>query len=139
MPETTLTKRGGEVTMEQSFDYLCSLLRNGVYTVKIARKTEPRTISQNSLMWLWYKCLEESTGTPKDDWHDYYKAKFLGRVVTVGGRQWRVTGSTKDLNTVQMTDYLNKVQADAAAEFGIMLPLPSDRHYQAFVDEYKKR
>lgn len=48
MAETILTKRDGVVSMDKTFDYLCSLLRNGVYTVKIVRKTEPRTISQNA-------------------------------------------------------------------------------------------
>ena len=50
MPEATLTKCNGEVSMDKSFDYLCSLLQNGTYTVKIVRKTQPRTIPQNSLM-----------------------------------------------------------------------------------------
>lgn len=139
MAEAILTKRDGEVSMDKSFEYLCSLLRNGVYTVKIVRKTEPRTISQNSLMWMWYKCMEEHTGTPKEDFHDYYKTKFLSREVVVGKRWVWVTGSTTDLNTLQMTNYLEKVKADAATEFGITLPLPADRHYQSFVDEYKIR
>ncbi len=44
MPEATLTKCNGEVSMDKSFDYLCSLLQNGTYTVKIVRKTQPRTV-----------------------------------------------------------------------------------------------
>ncbi|MBD5362995.1 MAG: hypothetical protein HDR81_09335 [Bacteroides sp.] len=139
MADATLTKRDGVVSMDKSFDFLCSTLRNGVYTVKIIRKTEPRTISQNSLMWMWYKCMEEATGTPKEDFHDYYKAKYLSREVVVGQKWYRVTGSTTELNTLQMTNFLNKVQADAAIEFGINLPLPSDRHFQSFVSEYKNR
>ncbi len=139
MSETTLTKHNGAVTMEKSFDYLCSLLRNGVYTVKIVRKTAPRTISQNSLMWMWFKCMEEATGQLKDDFHDYYKAKFLSRQVAVGGRWVTVVGSTTKLNTLQMTDYLEKIKADAATEFGITLPLPTDRNYQTFVNEYRNR
>lgn len=139
MPDATLTKRDGVVSMDKSFDYLCSLLRNGVYTVKIVRKTEPRTIPQNALMWMWYKCIEEYTGTPKSDIHDYYKAKFLSRQVAVGNRWVTVVGSTTDLNTLQMTHYLENVKADAATEFGITLPLPADRHYQDFIDEYRYR
>ena len=38
-----------------------------------------------------------------------------------------------------MTDFLNKVKADAASELGIMLPLPADRFYQEFINEYKYR
>ena len=137
--ETTLTKRDGKIEMEQSFDYLCDKLSNGVYTVRITRKTQPRTVPQNSLMWMWYKCMEESTGQSKDDFHDYYKAKFLQRQIAVKGRWVTVVGSTTDLNTLQMSQYLDKVKADAATEFGINLPLPADRNYQAFINEYRHR
>ena len=137
--EANLIKRNGEVSMDKDFDLMCSLLRNGEYTVKIVRKTKPRTIPQNALMWMWYKCMEESTGQKKEDFHDYYKAKFLARQVVIGRRWVTVVGSTSDLNTLQMTDYLEKVKADAAVEFGIKLPLPEDKNYQAFVSEYRIR
>lgn len=137
--DANLVKRDGVVTMDRDFDLMCALLRNGEYTVKIVRKTQPRTVSQNSLMWMWYKCMEEATGQPKEDFHDYYKTKYLSRQVAIGGRWVTVIGSTTDLNTLQMTNYLEKVKADAAIEFGITLPLPEDRNYQAFVSEYKIR
>lgn len=125
--------------MDRDFNLMCSLLRNGEYTVKIVRKTQPRTISQNSLMWMWYKCMEEATGQSKDDFHDYYKTKFLARQIVIGGRWVTVVGSTTELNTLQMTNYLEKVKADAATEFGISLPLPEDRNYQAFISEHRIR
>ena len=137
--DANLSKRNGVVSMDKSFELMCSLLRNGEYTVKIVRKTQPRTISQNSLMWMWYKCMEEATGQRKEDFHDYYKAKFLSRQVAICGRWVTVVGSTTDLNTLQMTTYLEKVKADAAVEFGITLPLPEDRDYQTFVSEYRIR
>ncbi len=135
--EANLSKQNGEVKMDKSFDYMTSLLRNGEYVVKIVRKTKPRTISQNSLMWMWYKCMEERTGQRKEDFHDYYKAMFLSRQVAVRGRWVTVVGSTTDLNTLQMTQFLEKVKADAATEFGIVLPLPEDRHFNDFVSEYR--
>ena len=137
--EVNLTKRNGVVTLDKDFNLMCSLLRNGEYTLKIVRKTKPRTISQNSLMWMWYKCMEDATGTPKEDFHDYYKSKYLSRDVAIGKQLYRVPGSTSDLNTLQMTLYLEKVKADAATEFGIILPLPEDRYYQAFITEYRIR
>lgn len=137
--DANLSKINGVVTMDKDFDFMCSLLRNGEYTVKIVRKTQPRTISQNSLMWMWYKCMEDATGQSKDDFHDYYKAKFLSRQIVVRNRWVTVVGSTTDLNTLQMTEYLEKVKADAAVEFGIALPLPQDRNYQAFVNHYRIR
>lgn len=137
--DANLVKRDGVVSMDKDFDLMCSLLRNGEYTVKIVRKTQPRTISQNSLMWMWYKCMEDATGQRKEDFHDYYKAKFLSRRVVIGNRWVTVVGSTTDLNTLQMTNYLENVKADAATEFGITLPLPEDRNYQAFISEYRIR
>lgn len=137
--EVTLTKKDGQIVMEHSFDYLTAKLANGVYTLSIKRKTKPRTISQNALMWMWFKCMEESTGTPKEDFHDYYKARFLGREIEIRGRLVHVIRSTTELNTLEMTDYLNKIQADAATEFRIPLPLPADRQYQSFIDEYRNR
>lgn len=136
---TTLTKLDGKVSMDKSFDYLCSLLSNGVYVVSIKRKTEPRTISQNALMWMWFKCMEDCTGTEKQDWHDYYCSKFLLRETEVGGKRFSVVGGTSRLNTVQMSNFMNKVQADAAAEWGITLPLPADRYYQEFINHYRYR
>ena len=50
-----------------------------------------------------------------------------------------VVGGTSTLNTVQMTDFMNKVQADAATEWGITLPLPADRYYQEFIQHYRYR
>lgn len=137
--DATLSKVNGVVKMDRDFNLMCSLLRNGEYTVRIIRKTHPRTVSQNSLMWMWYKCMEDSTGQPKEDFHDYYKAKFLTRQVVIGNRWVPVVGSTTDLNTLQMTGYLEKVKADAATEFGITLPLPEDMNYQTFISEYRNR
>ena len=137
--EANLTKVNGVVTIDRSFEAMCDLLRNGEYVVKIVRKSKPRSVSQNALMWMWYKCMEDATGTSKDDFHDYYKAKYLSRQAYVGKRCFIVAGSTAQLNTIQMTDFLNKVKADAATEFGINLPLPEDRHYQDFINEYRNR
>lgn len=139
MSKTFLVKKDGEISMGTSFDYLCSKLRNGRYVVKIERHSEKRSLDQNALMWLWFTCIEHETGTEKIDIHDYYCSKFLRRVVVVNGEETVVVGSTSKLNTVQMTDFLNKVQADAADEIGIKLPLPEDRFYSEFVDEYKNR
>lgn len=134
-----LVKENGTVRMDKPFVFMCSQLRNGRYRLTIERYTEPRTVSQNALMWMWFTCIEQETGTYKQDVHDYYCNLFLRRTAVVNGKETVVAGSTSRLNTLQMTDFLNKVKADAASEFGIMLPLPADRYYQEFVNEYKNR
>ena len=132
-----IIKRDGKATVEPSLDFLLSTLRNGEYTLDIKRKVEQRTISQNALMWLWFQCIEDETGTTKQDVHDYYCNKYLQRQTSVGGRPFIVTGSTSALSTAEMTRFLNLVQADAATEMGIMLPLPEDLYYREFYNHYK--
>ena len=124
MADAILTKRDGVVTMDKSFDYLCSTLKNGIYTISIKRKVEPRTLSQNA---------------DKLDIHDFYCRKFLIRQICVSGHAISVVGSTSKLNTIQMKNFMDKVQADAAAEFGINLPLPADKYYHEFISEYQHR
>lgn len=137
--EAILIKEKGVATLNKSFDFMCSQLRNGRYRLIIERYTEPRTLSQNALMWLWFTCIEQETGTDKQDVHDYYCNLYLRRTTIIKGKETVIAGSTSKLNTLQMTDFLNKVKADAATELGITLPLPEDRYYNEFVNEYKYR
>ena len=134
-----LVKEKGVARLDKPFDYMCSQLRNGRYKVTIERYVEQRTISQNALMWLWFTCIEDVTGTDKNDVHDHYCKLFLRRRAVINGKEEVVVGGTSKLNTLQMTDFMNKVKADAASEMGIMLPLPADRYYQEFINEYKYR
>jgi len=134
-----LTKKDGIVELSSPLEYLYSQLKNGKYKVKIENYAEKRTLNQNALMWMWMMCIERETGTDKQDVHDYYCAKFLRRETVINGIETTVYGGTSKLNTLQMTNFMDKVKADAATEFGITLPLPEDRYYEQFVNEYKYR
>lgn len=137
--EAILTKKDGKVELSKSLEFMCSQLRNGRYWLRIERYVEQRTISQNALMWLWFTCIEREMGTDKQDVHDYYCTLFLRRTARINGVEVEIAGSTSKLNTLQMTDFMNKVKADAATELGITLPLPEDRYYSEFIAEYKFR
>jgi len=137
--EAILTKKDGKVELSKSLEFMCSQLRNGRYRLRIERYVEQRTISQNALMWLWFTCIERETGSDKQDVHDHYCRLFLRRTALINGVEETVYGGTSKLNTLQMTDFMNKVKADAATEMGIILPLPEDRYYSEFIAEYKFR
>ena len=136
MKKAILTKQGGRVSVDTDLDALFSTLRNGVYSIIIKRKQEQRTIAQNDLMWLWFSCIERETGTPKDDVYMYYCQKFLSRRVTLGERTEIGHTTSSKLNTEQMTEFLNKIQADAATEMGISLPNPDDKYWEAFFQTF---
>lgn len=132
-----MEKRDGKVSLDTDLDFLFSTLRNGRYIISVKRASERRTIAQNDLMWSWFSCIEEETGTAKNDVYMYYCKKFLCKVVSVGERMEKIYQTSSMLNTVQMADFLKKIQADAAAELGITLPIPEDRYFEDFYNKYK--
>ena len=131
-----LTKKDGRVTLDQELPYIFSTLANGTYTITIKRASEKRSISQNDLMWMWMQCISSETGTPKDDIYMYYCKKFLMKTIQVGERLERIYNTSSKLNTEQMTEFLNKIQADAAQELGITLPQPEDRFFEQFYNQF---
>jgi hypothetical protein len=115
-------------------------LTNGRHTLEIKRSVKKRSLAQNKLMWLWFACIESETGQYAQDIHDYYCMKFLPKEIAdlKTGEMVRVGGHTSTLTSEAFTDFLNKVQADAATELGITLPVPDDEGFSEFEDEYKQ-
>lgn len=137
MKSVLMEKRDGKVSLDTDLEFLFSTLRNGRYIISVKRASERRTIAQNDLMWSWFSCIEEETGTAKNDVYMYYCKKFLCKVVSVGERMEKIYQTSSMLNTVQMADFLKKIQADAATELGITLPIPEDRYFEDFYNKYK--
>ena len=137
MQQFRIMKADGEVRLSKDFNYLLSTLRNGTYDVIIKRSCDRRTMAQNDLMWLWFRCIEDETGTPKEDVYLYYCKKFLCKVIQVGERMEKVYETSSRLNTQRMTNFLDNIKADAASELGIQLTLPEDRYFEQFVQQYK--
>lgn len=132
-----MEKRDGKVSLDTDLEFLFSTLRNGRYIISVKRASERRTIAQNDLMWSWFSCIEEETGTAKNDVYMYYCKKFLCKVASMGERMEKIYQTSSMLNTLQMADFLKKIQADAAAELGITLPIPEDRYFDDFYNKYK--
>jgi hypothetical protein len=137
-----ITKRAGEILNRESvlkqLEARFGTLRNGEYILSLSRQEKRRTLAENRLFWLWMACMEKETGTPKEDFHDYYCTKFLRRHVAIGSEDRTVISGTSKLNTVQFSDLLDKVQSDAATEFGIKLPNPDDLYWEEFEMYYKQ-
>ena len=100
------------------------------WVVSWERHTKRRTLSQNSLMFMWIDRVvahvHEHTGHDKDEIHEWFKCKFAPvRIVDIGGeaKEYR---STKNYTTAEMTDYMNKIYAWATTELGLFLPVPED-------------
>lgn len=99
-------------------------------TVKPWRKK--RTLSQNALYHKWLgevvAMVAEHTGHDHDDIHDFCKRKFLKpRVVEING-EVHERYTTTDLETPEMSAYMDKVYGWATSELGLLLPLPEELH-----------
>ena len=113
-------------------------LKEGVHwIVEIKRYRKKRTISQNSLLHKWLACISDETGNILEDTKNAYKEKFLpSKTVEIFGDTIEIRTGTHELNTKQMTDFMNLIEADAAGE-GIVLPHPDDMHWESFEENYK--
>lgn len=137
MRQVIVTKENGRLAGVADIEGLFALLPNGTYDVVVKRHREQRTLSQNDLMWMWLKCIEDATGTPKQDIYLHYCKKFLLRKVMVGNNVEMVYDTSSRLNTKQMSDFMTAIQADASAEMGITLPSPEDQYFEQFFQTYK--
>lgn len=133
----TMTKIGDGISFDREPAAVFSTLRDGRYVVTITKDRARRSLDQNALMWLWFSCVESETGTDRHDVHDYYCAKFLRRTIAWNGTERTVVEGTRRLSKERMAEFLGKVQADAATEFGIRLPNPEDRYFEEFYQTYK--
>ena len=122
---------------EDVISYINNLNPEKRYEIDITPYRERRSVSQNSLYWLYLGCIEEETGNDRYDLHDFFKRKYLrvGESVLCGEEVVK-TISTSKLDTKQFTEYLRKIASFSAQE-GIILPDPSDIYFEQFYDQYK--
>jgi hypothetical protein len=110
-----------------------------IYTVEITEKKVKRSLSQNSLYWLWLTCIEAETGNDKGDLHEVFKVKFLdSKAVELFGTVF-LRSSTTNLDTKQFKEYLDKIQLFASVELAIILPDPEDLRWEEFYTYYSDR
>ena len=103
--EAILIKEKGVVTLNKSFDFMCSQLRNGRYRLIIERYTEPRTLSQNAWCGFGLPASSRKQEQRKNVVHKHYCRKFLSETAYFQGIEEEIVRGTSELNTVQMTDF----------------------------------
>jgi hypothetical protein len=125
-----------ELDREMVISYIKRLDLKKLFTVEVLQKNPNRSISQNSLYWLFLTCIEHETGTNRDELHDYFKHKFIlpTEVEIFGEKIMRWTTTDKD--TLQFKQCLDKIQIFASTELSITLPDPEDKYWDDFYKYY---
>lgn len=117
-----------------------SSIPNGTWVLKLERKPTQRTLSQNALMWVWMDAIAEEWSEATDRYYsrdvvkEFLCRKYLPLEMPDGSV---VGGSTSGLTTEQMGEFMDKVQAYAATEWGITLLNPEDKMFEQWRNQYE--
>lgn len=100
-------------------DYLLGFPDGTKMILDIDRKKNKRSLSQNAFLWLYYGVIENETGQPANDIHEWAKRMFLPpKFITVMGKELKIPASTTDLSKHDFSNYLDRI----ASETGIPIP-----------------
>lgn len=106
---------------------LKSWLKDGDLEITIRPYKSKRSIEQNRRLWKIYGELADKAWVngrrySAETWHEYCKGMFLGYELKAmpDGTELKTPISTTTLNTAEMTDYQNRLQAWAAGNFGLI-------------------
>ena len=132
----------GKLITEQDrqglIEFINKLDLSRIFYWEIKKHVKRRSISQNSLYWLWLTCIQDETGNERNDLHEYFKGRLLtAKYIDVFDNSIMIK-STKGLTTAQFKEYLDMIQASMAQE-GIVLPDPNDLIWDSFYEQYKDR
>ena len=105
----------------------------------LSKRRKVRTISQNRLERLWLACIADETGNDPNELHDYFKGKWIEPKEVILFGEKKLIYSTRDLNTIQFKNFLDKIQVFASAELGIILPIPEDKSWDQFYESYRDK
>lgn len=123
-----LTKDNKRPLMTTIYNNLGAWLEaNAELEVCIRPYNSKRSIEQNRRLWKIYAKLADEAWVngrrySAETWHEYCKGMFLGYELKAmpDGTELKTPISTTTLNTAEMTDYQNRLQAWAAGNFGLI-------------------
>ena len=102
-----------------------------------------RSVSQNSLAWMWYGEIAAQTRVKgygvfdSEDIHEYMKDAYCPNKPLVMGKKTLSIKSTKKLDTGEMTHYLNQIH-QWAINAGFSLTMPHDSEYMRMMEIQNK-
>jgi hypothetical protein len=114
------------------------LIKNGA-KITLVQYKNVRSVSQNAMYWAILNCIASETGNTSDDMHEFFKQEFLkAKTVKLGLTGRAVYPSTKNLDTKEFTDYMDKVRHFASEELGIFIPSVEDKLWSEFYFKNKE-
>ena len=103
-------------------------LKTVSYQIEIREDRDQRSGNQNRYYFgCVIKILSDETGFERNEMHEHLKLRFLKYYKPLpNGEFIELVKSTKDLDTKEMEDYLEKIRMFAAQELDVQIPLPNE-------------
>jgi hypothetical protein len=107
------------------------------WTAEFKQYRKPKTIGQLRLLFLWYNCISNETGSDVATIDKYFKDKYLGTEIKIfRGKEVEVPISKADFDTKQAHYFLESVRLEALKDMNITLPNPGDLGWNEFYAKY---
>lgn len=101
---------------------IITTLPAGKWDIEVRKLRDKRTTEQNRLLWAIYTAIAEETGHTTEEIHEAAKALFLQpEVLKIGKREVTVSGSTTKRDVAEFGEYIERVQAWAVNELGVVV------------------
>lgn len=124
------TVRDGKLFIRnrRAFDVQVAFMQNGwQLELTLQRKRATRSIQANAYYWgVVLHLISDCTGDTPDDLHDYFKRRFNPKPLAIAqeGEDAVTGGSTRDMNTNQFYEYIERIRQFAAEFLDINIPDP---------------
>lgn len=117
---------GGKLVLDNPrwFKGMLQMYSDAVVVVTVERKRKSRSKEQLGYLWgVVYPLISQHTGHSPEDLHDIFKSKYLRSKKVWRGGDVVVVGTTTDLSTNEMAEFMTNVIVEAG-ELGIEVPPP---------------
>jgi hypothetical protein len=133
--------KGGRLVIRErrAFDEAISSLRPGLQVeVEITRLVATRSLPANRYYWgVVVHALSQHTGYTPEEMHDWLKVKFLPKHLAVSNvhgdivAEFVLAGSTRGLNSVEFTTYVEQIKQWSATDLQVYIPDADEYGYGA--------
>lgn len=115
----------GKVVLDEQDAYEGYLLTLEDKRIELVIKKEEiaRTNQQSKYLFgVVYQLISEETGYSKEEVHELMKSIYLKDHKIINDKRYTVIRSTHDLNTQEMTEYIENVKRFASTELQLFIP-----------------
>lgn len=119
---TTGIVLNGKILSDELSIFLKSLVDETIIEIEIVEKGKKRSREQNKKYWKLLSLLEEHSDNTKNEWHDYFRIKFINKKeIIIQDEIISIPRTTTELTKNEFIEYLEKIQKFISLNFNIIL------------------